>query len=121
MRNKALDADCSIGPADLRNIAIGTKFDPLEENMNLAVDATATYIKGSIGIWPFEYSARKNWILAQTRFDTSLMFGVGVPLDYATDKGFTAPSASTISFIRPKLDLENLVRRAVKAAPVKES
>ncbi|TAK99178.1 MAG: DUF4157 domain-containing protein [Verrucomicrobia bacterium] len=191
--NAALSAGYSIGPAELRNMIIMARFDPLEENPNLSVDAGATlfmaaeahvtgiigvhagldvliaeakagidfkvtgrltnnfkidvaihydparwavevpsfhvellasllltieaWIRGKIGIWPFDYSAGKRWTLKSWPYNSGKLFTVDASLGYSSDKGF---HYSGLQFGKPQLSADDMTNRAIDNATSKD-
>jgi len=67
----------------------------------LGIDA---FVRLEAGILGIRYEKEKVWNLASYGLDTGLEFGLKVPLHYASDEPFHAPSVNDIIWTQPNID-----------------
>jgi hypothetical protein len=88
--------------------------------LGLSLDAGA---EAHAGVPGFRVTTEKVWHLKHWDFDTGLNVEISVPIRYASDEPFKAPSLSDIKVKKPALDIGKVVDNAVSnaSAQTKES
>ena len=83
--------------------------------LRLALDA---FIKAEAGIGPFKVETEKVWNLASYTYDPGLQFGMRTkrPLHYISDQPFEPPTLDQVEFIKPKLEVGDLLEKTFHGA-----
>lgn len=88
-----------------------------ELDLGLGLDA---HVRARAGVGPFSVAKEKDWKLANRRARLG-EFSMAVPIRWASDREFRAPSVDDIQWgPPPKLDLQSVLSQLMQEAPAKE-